>query len=347
MNRHFPALRGLAILLVVINHSVTLGLGAAREAGLVTAQIEKVILIAFKELGIVAVPIFLFLAACFFVYGAQEKTIRQGYGLVFQGLPHILVPYLVWSLVYCAVALWLFGDPISPAIALKNLIVGYPYNFVPLLVLFDLLAPLLVWAVRRSPGLVLAAFFAFQLILINLLQPGWLGFRFPNWMGVLAVPVFKLPLAVWGVFYPLGLAYSLHTTNWTPVLKKWRNILAFLSLGLFLLAWLTQVSVIQVPLAEILAPIPAMLILASLNRKEIPFPRQLESLGKRSYGLYLTNLLVISILVALVKTSVPWLLHIQSALVLGLITITLVLPILIMQWVERVPGRATYRLVFG
>ena len=34
MNRQFPALRGVAIFLVVINHSITLGLAAARDAGL-------------------------------------------------------------------------------------------------------------------------------------------------------------------------------------------------------------------------------------------------------------------------------------------------------------------------
>lgn len=347
MNRQFPALRGVAIFLVVINHSITLGLAAARDAGLAVPTWEKYLLIALKEFGIAAVPIFLFLAACFFAYGAQGKSIKQGYRLVFQGLLYIFIPYVLWSLAFYGLEVLLGTSVFSVSAALRNLLVGYPFNFVPILVFFYLLAPLLVRAEQKYPLLVTGLFLFYQLILINLLQPGWLGFSFPGWMSFLAVPVLKLPLAVWGVFYPLGLAYSLHAPQWTPGLTRWRWLLLGVFVLLYLAAWATQVSLLAVPLAEVFAPLPLMLLLPLIQRKAIPLVSWFETLGKRSYGLYLTNLLVITLLVALVKSRAPWLLQIQSALAILLAAITLSSVPAAMQWIERKGGRQVYRYLFG
>jgi peptidoglycan/LPS O-acetylase OafA/YrhL len=62
---------------------------------------------------------------------------------------------------------------------------------------------------------------------------------------------------------------------------------------------------LAVPLAEVFAPLPLMLVLPLIQRKAIPLVSWFETLGKRSYGLYLTNLLVITLLVALVKAAHP------------------------------------------
>ena len=347
MNRQFPAFRGLAILLVVINHSVTLGLAAAREAGLIVPSVEKIILIGLKEFGIVAVPIFLFLSACFFVYGAQGKTIRQGYSLVVPGLIHTIFPYLIWSLVYYLAVFLLNGEKYSLLGLAKNLLVGYPYNFVPILVFFYVLAPLLVWLARRYPLVMLAAFLIYQFFLIAALRPDITGFTLPGWTNFLVVPVLKLPLAIWGIFYPLGLVYGLHGSKITPWVKKTWWAFAAASFGLYVLALLTQISVIQVPLAEVLAPFFAIFLLLVVQRKAFPLVKFFETLSKRSYGLYLTNLLVLTLLIALVKTAFPAFLQLQPLLVPLLASITLTVPVWIMGLFERVPGRVVYRYVFG
>ena len=348
MNRQFPALRGLAIFLVVINHSITLGLAAAREAGLATPQVEKVILLAIKELGIIAVPIFLFLAGSFFVYAAQGKNIRQAYKLVGPGLLHTLTPYLIWSLVYYLVVYLLFGEGYSLLGYAKNLAVGYPFNFVPLLMAFYVIAPLLVWASKRYPWAVIALFFLYQLFLINVLKPGIIfGLQFPSWLDFLALPVLRLPLALWGVFYPMGVIYSLHQSKITPVLKRAWWLFALVSLVLYVFAVLTLASYLEVPLAEVFAPVVAIFLLPVIRRDWLPFARPLEKLGKRSYGLYLMNLIIINLGLAAIGSFLPWLLSVMTVLAILLAAITLLLASGFMSWVERGPGRAFYRYLFG
>jgi fucose 4-O-acetylase-like acetyltransferase len=66
------------------------------------------------------------------------------------GLRHILVPYVIWSAVFYLVVYLLQGEQYTVFEYAKNLAVGYPYHFVPLLVFFYLIAPLIV---RGSPSL--------------------------------------------------------------------------------------------------------------------------------------------------------------------------------------------------
>ena len=57
---------------------------------------------------------------------------------------------------------------------------------------------------------------------------------------------------------------------------------------------------LEVPWARYLCPVPLMFILPTIERKAIPAVGQLETVGKRSYGLYLTHLIVMNlVLIAL------------------------------------------------
>jgi len=132
VSRHFPALRGIAILLVIINHSVTLGLQFARNQEITVPPWQKFILISIKELGIFAVPLFLFLAASYFVYAAQGKNLKSMFRLIPNNLMYIALPYLIWSLFYYVLEYVLFNKQQTIIGYAKSLIVGYPNNFVPL-----------------------------------------------------------------------------------------------------------------------------------------------------------------------------------------------------------------------
>ena len=347
MQRQFPALRGLAIFLVVVNHSITLGLAAARDFELVTPLVEKWILIAIKNLGIIAVPIFLFIAGSFFVYAAQGKTVRAGYRQVWAGLIHTIPPYILWSVVFYIVVFLLFNERNDALGYLKNLVVGYPFNFVPLLVAFYLVAPLLVWLAKRFAWLIVLTFLGYQVVLIAVLRPELLPFSLPGWTNLLAPPVLRLPLALWGIFYPLGVVFSLHSAKILPKLKGWWWLIAVSGFGLLVLAFLSEVNLVDLPLASVFGPMVTILLLPLIKRERIPFVRYLEQLGKRSYGLYLTNLIVITLMLAMVRVSAPWLLSIQSLLAILLAVITLIVPQWLMGWVERVPGKKVSRYVFG
>ncbi len=347
MNRQFPALRGFAIFLVVVNHSITLGLQAARQAGFDLGQIEKVILLAVKEVGILAVPIFLFLAGSFFVYAVQGKDLKASYRIVWNSVFHILVPYVIWSAIYYGVVFLLRGEQYSLAGYAKNLLVGYPYNFVPILVFFYLIAPILIRAARQFPGFVIVVFGIIQAINIVVLKPELLSFELPGWVRVLSPPVLALPFAVWGVFYPLGIIYGCHAARITPILKRYAWISLLVTLVLYGLATANLLTAVNAVLAEVFCPLAAILLAPVIPRNRIPAVKFLENLGKRSYGLYLTNLVVINLLLFAVQSWLPFLLGWLSLLSIVLAAITFVLPGWLMSAVERIPGRSVYRAVFG
>jgi peptidoglycan/LPS O-acetylase OafA/YrhL len=350
VNRNFPALRGIAILLVVINHSITLGLQFARNQGVGVPQWQKSLLIPIKELGIFAVPLFLFLAGSYFAYAAQGKNLKAMYRLIPNNLLHIATPYLIWSLVFYVVVFFLFGEQDSLVGYAKSLIVGYPNNFVPLLFFFTCFAPFLITLTKKFPLLIFLAFFAYQAFLVILLRPDIFGSILPEWARFFAPPIIRLPLALWGVFYPLGVILGLRYEWFKQTLSNKTNvfILIVLTLVLFSLAVSTQLSIISLPLIEIIVPLFGLIWLTNVKREQTPFVRFFERLGKRSYGIYLTNLIIINLIFfTVVQIGTKQLLAIQPLVVTVIAAITIFLPLLFMEWVEKNRGRTMYRLVFG
>jgi hypothetical protein len=348
MNRQFPALRGLAILLVVLNHSITLALLALRKYGYSPAPaLERQILVALKQFGLIAVPAFLFLSGCFIVYAVQGKPWRAAYKVVLNGLKHVIWPYVIWSFVFYVMVFFLEGERYSPLGYLKNLAVGYPFDFVPLLVFFYFLAPILVRAGRGHPWMLLVGIGAYQLFVANVLKPGALGFAFPQWAWYLTLPALRVSLALWGIFFPLGVVYMLHGRSLTPWLHKLWPLLALAAVVLFVLAVGQELSRLSAPLADLLCPVAAILLFPVIQRKGIPWADWLEQLGKKAYALYLMNLIVLNLALAGLHALAPWAFAQLTLLALGLFVITLSLPRLVIAAVDRLPNPSAHRYVFG
>jgi hypothetical protein len=90
-----------------------------------------------------------------------------------------------------------------------------------------------------------------------------------------------------------------------------------------------------------------MLVTPTINRKAIPWVRQLELAGKYAYGLYLMNLLVLDVTLFVIQQIAPALLNYLVLLLPALFGLTLALPIAIMRAVERFPRPFVYRYIFG
>jgi peptidoglycan/LPS O-acetylase OafA/YrhL len=231
---------------------------------------------------------------------------------------------------------------------MKNLIVGYPFHFVPLLVFYYAVSPVLVRLSKRFGWLIIAAIAVYQLVLINLQFPGALGFQFPAWMKYLAPPVLSSTLADWGIFFPLGIIYSLKARQVNPALARLKWGFAILTVLFFVVSVLDAAKVVRFPLAGFLAASMLMFFLPSIRRDTIPFVRQFEKVGKKSYGLYLTNLIVLFLLLAVVKAVIPGVLHIPIALLPFLFATALAIPLAVMSFLERgVSVRRAYPYVFG
>jgi hypothetical protein len=167
---------------------------------------------------------------------------------------------------------------------IKLLIVGYPYNFVPLLVFWLAIAPILVQLARRFSSVLIAIILVYQLTLLNLEYPGLLGFTFPNWAHLLKLPVLHYTLAVWGIYYPLGLIYSLNAKNITPWLQKNKVVLWAITGVFFVVGCLSKVEILKLRLAEYIYPLTFVLLLPTIKRDAIPWVRRLEEVGKPRAG---------------------------------------------------------------
>ena len=348
MNKSFPALRGIAILLVVINHTISLGNAAAERAGYhLPIGIERLLWAGLEQIGLMAVPIFLFLSGCFFVYAARGQEVRLSYKAVWGSLKNVLYPYVIWSLVFYVAVYFLDGVHLTPLEYGKQLLVGYPYNFVPLLTFYYLAAPVLVKLAKRYPLALLLVILAYQTFLLATIEPGTLGVNLPAWTYALTPPILRKTLAIWGIYFPLGVVYSLHANEMLPALKRLRWALLGGGSLLYILAVASWASVISFPLAGHLSPLVLAFAIPLVQREMIPDVRRLEKVGKRAYGLFLTHLVVLDASIFLVSEVAPGLFAFRWVVFPVLFALGLGLPMLLMSRTERLQKQGAYRYVFG
>lgn len=349
MNRQFGALRGLAMLIVVLNHSIETGLRVEQFGYPLPQGVTYYVLLVLHELGIFAVPTFLFISGAFFSYAARgSDTLKLPWKVVWASLKHLMWPYLVWSIIFYVVIFIVRGEVYSPAGYLKNLLTGFPYHFVPILAFYYLVSPFLVTLAKRFSSLLIVAIAVYQLFLINIVFPGALGFTFPAWTRLLVPPVLGYTLALWAIYFPLGLVYSINTTGWLPRLQQFKWLFLVLTLTFFSLSALDTAKLIDFRLAGFIAAASLVLFIPTLKRNSIPKVRELEEVGKRSYGLYLTHLVVLELVFLAIAAVLPGLLNYQLLLQPLLFGLGLAIPLLVMNWLTKLPAtRLAYRYVFG
>jgi fucose 4-O-acetylase-like acetyltransferase len=349
VNRSFPALRGLAILLVVLNHAIHMTSNSAYSQGVsAPATWEQALLYFFSGLGaIFAVPIFLYLSGAFFAYAATKDDLKSNYKVVWNNVKHVAIPYLIWSILFYIEIYFLHDKHYTLLEYVKHLIVGYPFNFVPLLIFYYLISPVLIRLIRYTGWGLIVLIGLYQLVLLNIVYPGILGFEFPGWMGILAPPVLSSTLAEWAIFFPLGLIYVKKITSQTALVEKTKWVWAGLTVVLYLLAFLDVLEVVQAPLARFIAPVTFMLLASIFKRNAIPYVKQLEVLGKKAYGLYLMNLLILDILLTLVESFIPGVLAYYLLLIPLMFALALLIPLWIINGFERLHRPVFQRYVFG
>jgi fucose 4-O-acetylase-like acetyltransferase len=348
MNRHFVALSGLAIVIVVLNHSIHMGTLGIQEMGLPQAQgLERLLLVLLSALGTFAVPTFLFTSGSFVSYAAQRTPPRLPWKTVWAALKRLLWPYLFWSIVFYIYVYFRKAEGYTLWGYVQNLIVGYPFHFIPILLFYYACSPVLVRLTGRFGYVLIAGIALYQAFLIGLIFPSTYGISVPDWTEVLVPPVLGRPMAQWGIFFPLGLIYSLKAKEISPWLQRFKVAFVVATGGLFVLLILDGMSVLRFPGAGYLCPVAFLLFAPTIKRDSIPLVRQLEKVARKSYGLYLTNLLVLDLCVVSTQILVPGLLGYPLLFCLILFAVALAVPLVVMNAVVRTPARAAYHYVFG
>lgn len=341
MSRQYLGLSGLAMVLVVLRHALELGTTWQGHTTLTTGP-ELFLYSILHSLGPIAVPLFLFVSGGFTAYAARGNPPRLTWQWLQSTLLRLFWPYLLWSSVFYLFIFLQRDEGYSLFGYVKNLLVGYPFHFIPLLVFFYILSPLLAYCARRYALITLGVIALYQIFLGLARQPEVWGVALPSWTELFVPPIISGTFATWGIYFPLGLVLGLQGKHAKTVLQRYRWALVGTTALFYLLAmWRVH------PGFGSLYPLTGVLLAPIVRRDQIPWVTWFEEVGKRSYGVYLTHLLVISLGLIVVETFMPGLFAHPWLLSAGLFAAGLFLPLFVMQLTWRLPARATWRYVFG
>lgn len=256
--------------------------------------------------------------------------------LVIASLTGILWPYVIWSLVYYIVEWFGSGTGYSIFGLIKNLLVGYPFNFVPLMVFFILISPLLLKFAHRIGWFWVLGFIGiYQLFLIFAVDSRLYGLNLTGWTNYLVVPILSRTLADWGIYFPLGLYLTMHSKTTTPVLENTKWIFVGLGIFFFGLTAAHALGLIRLTFIRHLYPLMFVLILPVIKREWLPARKFFESVGKFAYGIYLIHLVFISLFLLVIRSVLPGMLELPYLLYFLLFCWALFAPLYLIRWVTR------------
>jgi hypothetical protein len=337
------ALTGIAMILIVLNHSIAMGLGYLNPP-----------VIGWEKRFCPSCRPWVFLQSQFsFLPRVASlptllKAAQLGRAQIFmvQSASYCHT-YLIWSVLFYILIYFNHGSKFSLLGYLKNLLVGYPFHFIPLLVFYYMVSPFLVNIARRFPGFLILGIALFQLGLLNISYPNILGFTFPERFDVLLPPILGQRFADWGIYFPLGLVFGLHARSLTSWANKFAWFIGHFDPHSVRLRDVELCSICNFALAHFLSPVTFVLIIPAIPRHAIPFVRKLEHIGKRSYGIYLTHLIIMDLTLLFIQHTLPFLFSFSFLLLPLLFILGIQIPILTMDLVSRAKTIRFYRYVFG
>jgi membrane-bound acyltransferase YfiQ involved in biofilm formation len=333
-----------------------LGLNLLEENGRSSASYG---LIACNQIPMFAVPAFLFLSGYFTAYASHGASPASCWRVARVRLRKFLWPYLIWSLVvYVGQIATGKGYPIAEFA--RRFVLGQvalPYYFVPLLIQFYLLAPIVVHYAKERAKLLFAVCAAIQFTTMVLFY----------------LRIYNVPLALpfemlvdagatlfvrWTIFFALGAIVWYNRRAFRDRLTpfKWWLLAAALVLGVLTIVE-SEVAIGYVDtlpearhmtkLSTTLFSLVVILFFVALDRVQFPLAEWIELIGARSYGIYLIHYHAMLYGLRGIEHWMSWLLSRQCLLQVALVAIGLAVPLLLMAGVARSPMRRYYRLIFG
>ena len=370
MIRRMLYLNGVAITAVVLFHAAGMGFVAMFSwshrylpPGVpATSQIGSPSYYALRlleQLIVFCIPAFLFVSGYFIAVATGKNRPTVSWEFIRARLKALLIPYLIWTFVILVSQVVLEDKSLSVRRLFLDIFTGSTNEvmyFVPLLVQFYLLSPLLVRLVRKNWKAVFVVVFVLQIGVQLLAYPTFLGLESPL-ADVLTRSVpkwFFLSRILW---FPLGIIFGFHLEQFKPFLQRWRWPLlavALLAIPVGMIEWELYFRLSgqewlahRETLVDTLYGMAVILSFLAFAQVRLPLPKQVERLGKDSYGIYLTHALFIQYTAKVIYHLTPQLLGYQILLQPIFILVGFAGPLLLMAVFERTPLRRYYKYVFG
>jgi surface polysaccharide O-acyltransferase-like enzyme len=370
MIRRLLQLNGLAILGVILFHAAGWGFVAmfawqARYAASVTPDFDPTGSAAYfalrlmEQLAVFAIPAFLFVSGYFVAFATRRDQRTVGWNVIGARIKGLAIPYLIWSVALFTLAA-LQGQVFTPTQYLIGLLTGQAnpaYYYVPLLIQFYLLAPLLVPLARRRWRLLLLATALIQLTVQVLYFPTLYNVAAPAALEpfVDVLPKWLFPVRIF--WFTLGMVAGFHLAELKALLAriKWPALIAaILLIPLGVIEWETILRLSHQPLLahretllDTVYSLAVLLAFLAFDKTPLPRARQLESLGAKSFGIYLVHSPAMEFAARGLYHLAPWVLAQQFLFQPLIIVAGLSAPLLLMALVDRSPARKFYKALFG
>lgn len=370
MIRRLLQLNGISILGVILFHAAGWGFVALyawqeRYAASVapgfdpTGSAAYFALRLMEQLAVFAIPAFLFVSGYFVAFATRRDQRTVGWNVIGARIKGLLIPYLIWSTL-----LFILTAVQGQVYSLPQYVVGFltgqanpAYYYVPLLIQFYLLAPLLVPLARNHWRLLLLVTALIQLAVQLLYFPTLYNVAAPAALEpfVDAFPKWLFPVRIF--WFSLGMVAGFHLAELKALLAriKWPALVtAVVLIPLGMGEWETILRLSNQPLLAhretLLDTIYSLAVLASFlafDKARLPLARQLEDLGARSFGIYLVHSPVMEFTARGLYHLAPWVLAQQFLFQPLIIVAGLGVPLLLMALVDRSPARKFYKYLFG
>ena len=145
----------------------------------------------------------------------------------------------------------------------------------------------------------------------------------------------------------MGLLFTLHDTSVAAAGRRRWLPLVLASLTLYLLSVLDVLGLVVAPLAGFVLPVVVLPLTMIIRRERIPGARSLERLGRNAYAIYLTNLILITLVLTGTLALAPSLYAAAIALAALAGAVAIAVPTLAAAALERSPQPRLRLYVFG
>jgi hypothetical protein len=235
MVRRLLSLNGLAVLAVVFYHASAWGYISMfwwtdRYRPVTVPNYDQLGSLTYyglrfvEQLIIFGIPTFLFVSGFFIAFATGRNKTTVGWNVVGIRIKNLVIPYLIWSLLIIF-SLVVQGNVYSLGEFVKTILLGQaadPYYFVPLLVQFYLLSPLIVLLIKANAKLFLSLAALLQVLVLISRYADLLGldttvldvFRAVNMNFLVPGQIFWFSFGIFVGFFPDKLQQFLHRFRW-------------------------------------------------------------------------------------------------------------------------------------
>lgn len=359
MTKRLLPLNGLAALMVVLNHSASYGLNALffwtdryRRVSVPNfdqyGSLTYYILFFIHELAEFAIPAFLFISGFFIAFAARNDEGELKWDFVISRIKKLILPFLLWSIVI-AVLLRRFPPTFRQFMTI--------YYYVPLIIQYYLLSPILVPLARRYPQVLLISAAIVQLGLESLRLLALLGVNFPGMQLLIELtPIYFFPGRIF--YFSIGLVAGLHLEGFSKWLIGAKWVLLTLAGVLLLLSMAEYEYLAELLDRKWLVPeysgifralfaVAFTLSLVAFDKIPLPFWAKLSRLGSKSLGVYFINTPALYVVGLLMYKFSPGLLGMPLIYQAILIAFGLGTPLFMMEILQKIPVKRIYHLAFG